>query len=74
MQEFFVLFVQLFGGLNFKEKGKCKQLARESCVCTRLIAFLDTCCVYTLTVFLGTCCAPSHFVATVQGGGVQAEW
>lgn len=37
MQEFFVLFVQLFGGLNFKEKRKCKQLARGSCVCTRFI-------------------------------------
>lgn len=62
MQEFFVLFVQLFGGLNFKEKRKCKQLARESYVCTRLVAFL------------GTCCAPSHFAAIVQGGGVWAEW
>lgn len=62
MQEFFVLFVQLFGGLNFKEKRKCKQLARESCVCTRLIAFP------------GTCYVPSPFVATVQDGSVRAEW
>lgn len=37
MQEFFVLFVQLFGGVNFKEKRKCKQLAKESCVCTWLV-------------------------------------
>lgn len=61
MQELFVLFVQFFGSLNFKERRICQQLTRENSVCPSLI------------VLLGACCVPSGFAGTDHNGGFQVE-